>query len=130
MKISAAIILNPKDKKVLIIERKVPDGKLSWQFPAGKIELNESSQHAAERELLEETNILCHIDKFIASRIHPNTNVKIDYSFGHFVKGEIKANRNEVKQVKWATIKEITQLFNTDIYSPVFKLLEENTKIE
>ena len=123
MTISAAIIINPKDKKILIIERKKPEGRLCWQFPAGKIEFNESSRHAAKRETLEETNVICRIDKLIGSQVHPDTKVKIDYWLGHFVRGELRESKREVRRIKWATLEQMRQLITTDIYKPIYDVL-------
>jgi len=54
MKIVIAVCLLPQ-KKTLVIRRANPVGDLYWSFPSGKIELNESSEQAALREVQEET---------------------------------------------------------------------------
>jgi 8-oxo-dGTP diphosphatase len=53
--ISAAIIV--QDGRVLMIRRRVAEGELSWQFPAGGIEPGESPEDAAVRETAEETGL-------------------------------------------------------------------------
>jgi ADP-ribose pyrophosphatase YjhB (NUDIX family) len=46
--IAAAIIV--RDGKVLLVRRRVREGTLSWQFPAGAIEADETPGQAAIRE--------------------------------------------------------------------------------
>jgi 8-oxo-dGTP diphosphatase len=38
--IAAAVIVS--NGRVLLVRRRVQEGRLSWQFPAGKVELGES----------------------------------------------------------------------------------------
>jgi 8-oxo-dGTP diphosphatase len=45
--IGAAVVTH--GGQVLLIRRAVPEGTLSWQFPAGKIEPGESTEDAAVR---------------------------------------------------------------------------------
>ena len=51
--IAAAVIAH--EGKVLLVKRRVKEGSLSWQFPAGAIETGESATQAATREAKEET---------------------------------------------------------------------------
>lgn len=46
-----------RDKKVLLGKRKGAHGEGSWCFPGGHLELNESPEDCARREVLEETGI-------------------------------------------------------------------------
>jgi len=46
-----------KDSKVLLVKRSKPPGKGLWAIPGGSVELGETLQQAAEREILEETGI-------------------------------------------------------------------------
>ena len=46
--ISAAIIVH--DGRVLMVRRRVSEGELMWQFPAGGIEDGETAEDAAVRE--------------------------------------------------------------------------------
>ncbi|GIF01786.1 NUDIX hydrolase [Paractinoplanes rishiriensis] len=48
--IAAAVIVD--DGRVLLVRRRVYEGRLSWQFPAGKVEPGESPDAAAVREPL------------------------------------------------------------------------------
>ena len=46
-----------KDDKVLLVLRANPPAKEQWAIPGGRVELGETLQEAAEREIKEETGI-------------------------------------------------------------------------
>jgi ADP-ribose pyrophosphatase len=47
-----------KDNRVLLVQRGRPPGQGQWAIPGGKVNLGETLQAAAEREVLEETGIV------------------------------------------------------------------------
>ena len=47
-----------RDDQVLLIKRAMPPRKGEWSIPGGRIEVGETEQAAALRELLEETGII------------------------------------------------------------------------
>jgi 8-oxo-dGTP diphosphatase len=47
-----------KDDKVLLIRRGIPPSKGLWAIPGGHVELGETLQETAEREILEETGLV------------------------------------------------------------------------
>lgn len=53
--IAAAIVVH--DGRVLMVRRRVSEGQLSWQFPAGEVEPGEAREDAAVRETQEETGL-------------------------------------------------------------------------
>ena len=46
-----------KNKKVLLVRRGQPPSEGLWAIPGGSVELGETLQQAAEREILEETGV-------------------------------------------------------------------------
>ena len=46
-----------KDKYVLLVRRANPPSRDIWAIPGGRIQIGESLQQAAEREILEETGV-------------------------------------------------------------------------
>lgn len=100
IKISLAIVL--KQDRVLLIQRSLKEGSLNWQFPAGKIEGDESEMNAAERETYEETGIKCKAKEVLGSRIHPETGVLIDYVICNYLSGHAyRKDNRELKDVRW-----------------------------
>jgi 8-oxo-dGTP diphosphatase len=66
LKVTAAVI--EKDGKILIARRKAGDrlgGK--WEFPGGKLKMNETPEECLKRELREEFDIEARIGEFICS---------------------------------------------------------------
>lgn len=47
-----------KDGKVLLIRRGIPPSEGLWAIPGGHVELGETLQETAEREILEETGVI------------------------------------------------------------------------
>ena len=50
--IAAAVIV--QGGRFLLVQRAVSEGSLSWQFPAGEVEIGETPEDAAVRETAEE----------------------------------------------------------------------------
>lgn len=47
-----------RNNKVLLVKRKQPPGEGLWAVPGGRVELGETLQEAAEREVKEETGVI------------------------------------------------------------------------
>lgn len=104
--IAAAIILH--DGKLLLAQRKVKEGSLSWQFPAGEVEPGESAEEAAVRETSEEVGLEVHATKFLGERIHPNTGRRMAYVACEIESGEAQVtDADELAAVAWALPSEV-----------------------
>lgn len=76
--IAAAIVVN--EGRVPMVRRRVSEGQLSWQFPAGEIERGESSEDAAVRETVEETGLVVAALRLLGERVHPKTGRRMSYT--------------------------------------------------
>ena len=104
--ISAAIIISPA--KLLGVQRRVSEGALSWQFPAGTVESGETFEEAAARETKEETGIVVTPDRVLGERTHPKTGRRMAYVACTVVSGDaFVADDDELSQVAWASIDEL-----------------------
>jgi 8-oxo-dGTP diphosphatase len=65
--VAAAVIVD--DGRVLLVRRRVEEGRLSWQFPAGKVEPGESGAEAAVRETLEEAGLAVRVVGRLGERV-------------------------------------------------------------
>ena len=69
-----------KNDKFLIAQRnlKKAQGGL-WEFPGGKVEINETHEEALKREIKEEFNADIQVDKYIGENIHhyPEKDIKL-----------------------------------------------------
>lgn len=63
IEVVAAII--KKDNKIFVTQRGYGEFKDKWEFPGGKIELNETKEEALKREIKEELKASIIIDEFI-----------------------------------------------------------------
>ncbi|MCB0125819.1 MAG: NUDIX hydrolase [Caldilineaceae bacterium] len=105
--VALAIVMNSVNQMLIIQRKKVEQGKdgavLSWAYPGGKVELDETGAEAAARELLEETGYHGVLQAQISERQHPQFDVHISY-FAFTLNEEIPQQSiaaDEVVQVQW-----------------------------
>jgi 8-oxo-dGTP diphosphatase len=121
--ISAAIITS--GNRVLMVRRRVTEGELSWQFPAGAIEAGETPEEAAVRETVEETGLVVAATKLIGERVHPKTGRAMSYTACKVLQGEAKvADADELDAVAWVTLEEIPQYVPYPLYDRVQAYLD------
>lgn len=106
--VSAAIIV--AQERVLMIRRRIGEGDLLWQFPAGAIEDGETAEQAAVRETLEETGLTVEAVKLLGERVHPKTGRRMSYTACELVSGEAHvAAADELDAVAWVAHGEIAE---------------------
>ena len=104
--VSSGLII--QNNKVLIgLRSKSDNGGGLWEFPGGKIEIDESSEDAVIRELNEELDIVVHKPKKIMQYLHRFKNLIYDISFFEVVsfKGSIKNKVHD--ELKWTDLASI-----------------------
>jgi 8-oxo-dGTP diphosphatase len=122
--ISAAIIVS--DGRVLMVRRRVSEGELMWQFPAGQIEDGEDVQEAAVRETVEETGLVVAATKLLGKRVHPKTGRLMSYTACQPLQGEARvADEEELDAVAWVAHSEIADYVPYGLYGPVQEYLDE-----
>ena len=99
-----------KNNKILIGLRAEGDsGSGMWEFPGGKIELNESSENAIKREMREELDIEVIVNQKIMKYSHRFKNTIYEISFFEINKffGSIKKNvHDDLRWVELASLKK------------------------
>lgn len=116
--VAAAVIV--QSGRVLLVRRRVAEGALSWQFPAGKIEPEETPEEAAQRETQEETGLLVIPQSLLGQRVHPMTGRVIHYIACRPVGGEaVIASDDEVSGLAWAAYDEISTYVPYGLFAPV-----------
>jgi 8-oxo-dGTP diphosphatase len=122
--ISAAIIVS--EGRVLMVRRRVGEGELLWQFPAGQIEDGEGAQEAAVRETVEETGLVVAATKLLGERVHPKTGRLMSYTACEPLQGEARvADEEELDAVAWVAHSEIKEYVPYGLYGPVQEYLDE-----
>lgn len=118
-----------KDGKVLMVKRAAPPNKNLWAIPGGMLELGETLQEGAEREIFEETSIRIRAGKpiFTFDLVERDKDGKVYFHFlivdleAEYVAGEIKA-ASDALDVRWATPDECQTLPTT---SNTIRMLKE-----
>lgn len=107
------------DIKVLLIQRGNYPYKTSWAFPGGFMNMNETAEQAALRELKEETGL----KDVIVRQLYTYTDIDRDprervISIAHYALArisEVKAG-DDAKEAKWFSLSEIPNLaFDHDV---------------
>ena len=107
IKVVAALIV--KGDKVLIAKRSTGDSNVlgKWEFPGGKVELNEDEFHAIEREILEEFELEIKSREFIVSNVceYPNKIVELKLYSCDYVSGDFKLHDHS--EIAWVNKDEL-----------------------
>lgn len=120
--VAAAIITSPLGA---LIGARV-DGKPPWTFIAGEIEPGESPEDAAVREVKEETGLIVTVDTTIGRRVHPKTGRTMVYVAASSPTGSTEVHNgdtDELSEVRWATLSQLDELMNGQVYGPVHEYL-------
>jgi 8-oxo-dGTP diphosphatase len=75
--IVAAVVVH--NGRVLLVRRRIAEGNLSWQFPAGAQQQGETPHQTAVREVAEEVGLTVQPVAVLGQRRHPTTGRHIVY---------------------------------------------------
>lgn len=121
--IAAAIIV--VDGRVLMVRRRVSEGKLSWQFPAGEVEAGESHEDAAVRETMEEVGLAVAAKSHLGQRVHPNTGRTMAYVACDVISGEAHVvDADELDAIEWCDQATLTAKVPYPLFEPVQAYLD------
>jgi 8-oxo-dGTP diphosphatase len=121
--IAAAIVV--QDGAVLMVRRRVAEGQLSWQFPAGEIEPGESPDQAAVRETLEEVGMNVTALKLLGERVHPKTGRSMSYVACAVESGTpYVADDEELAELAWVQHAQIPEYVPYGLFDPVQAYLD------
>ncbi|MDD3368834.1 MAG: 8-oxo-dGTP diphosphatase MutT [Lachnospiraceae bacterium] len=67
IKVVAAIIIDPKQKKIFATQRGYGEFKDGWEFPGGKVEQGETPEQAIVREIKEELDTVVEVQQYFDS---------------------------------------------------------------
>jgi A/G-specific adenine glycosylase len=99
-----------KNSCVLITRRK-PEGLLGglWEFPGGKLQINETAETACVREIKKEVNLTVEPKAFITRVKHAYTHFKvvIDVFCCRYLSGTVKLN--DATDYRWIRLEDTDQ---------------------
>ena len=121
-----AAIFMDKHKRIFCAKRKNKgELALKWEFPGGKIEINELPEDALKREIIEELNIISYDFKPFLTISHSyNT---FDITLQSFIcEGSFHdLVLNDHEEVQWVKIKDLLKLDWADADLPIVKKIIE-----
>ncbi len=117
-----------KDERVLLVRRGQPPSEDLWAIPGGSVEIGETLQEAAEREILEETGITIRAGEpvYTFDAIDCDGTGKIRFHYvivdlaADYVTGVPKAG-DDAAEARWVTAQQIDEL---QVSPPTLKLLK------
>ncbi|WP_260638807.1 NUDIX hydrolase [Streptomyces angustmyceticus] len=121
--IAAAIIVH--EGRVLMVRRRISEGKLSWQFPAGEVEPGETREDAAVREAKEETGLNVSAVELLGERVHPATGRLMSYTACEVLSGTAHvADTEELAELAWVAHGQIPDCVPYGLFGPVQEYLD------
>lgn len=121
--IAAAIIVH--EGRVLMVRRRISEGKLSWQFPAGEVEPGETREDAAVRETKEETGLNVSAVELLGERVHPATGRLMFYTACEVLSGTAHvADTEELAELAWVAHDQIPEYVPYGLFGPVQEYLD------
>ncbi|YAI81904.1 MAG: 8-oxo-dGTP diphosphatase MutT [cyanobacterium endosymbiont of Rhopalodia sterrenbergii] len=123
-KIGVAVIYNESGQ--ILIDRRLKKGLLGglWEFPGGKLELNETVENCIKREILEEIDLKIRVGKHLITLDHAYTHFKVTLIVHHcrYLTGKPKLIRCE--EIRWVTLDEINNFSFPKANNKIIKLLQ------
>ena len=114
MNIVVVAALIKKDDKILIAKRATGDENVlgKWELPGGKVEINESEEHAIEREILEEFELKKKKKKYVKNNIckYPKKTVDLRLYECEYLGGQFRLHDHS--EYKWI---ERSEILNYDL---------------
>lgn len=108
-----------------MVRRRISEGQLSWQFPAGEIEEGETSEQAAVRETYEEVGLTVTAVKSLGGRIHPKSGRNMSYTACSVAAGTAYvADTEELTELKWIALADIPEFVPYGLFEPVQAYLD------
>ena len=112
--------------KVLCVQRPVNASKyisLKWEFPGGKVEVDESREEALVREIREELSVDIEVSEFLMTVEHAYPDFHLTMHVFKCVLDQGEITLNEHIALKWLSIDELDQLDWATADIPVVKSL-------
>jgi ADP-ribose pyrophosphatase len=106
-----------RDSKVLLVKRGHPPGEGLWAIPGGSVELGETLQQAAEREIKEETRLTIRAGNpiYTFDVIERDDTGRIQFHYvivdviADFISGKLNPD-DDARDARWVSLEELEHL--------------------
>ena len=106
-----------KEGKILLVRRGQPPDRGLWAIPGGRVELGETLEQAAEREILEETGITIKARQiaYTFDMIERDDTGRVRFHYvivdfiGDYIQGELRA-ADDASEARWVTAYDMASL--------------------
>ena len=115
-----------KGDQILLVKPHERESNYSghWNFPGGVVEAGELPEAGAEREVLEETGVVCTIGELLDSSDSEVYDIAIKIFKASYISGDLKIQEAELSEAAWFPIKETLALpLAFDIKQVIEKLI-------
>ena len=128
MKVTGAIIY---EKNKFLICRRGPNEKAAglWEFPGGKLEINESLEDCILRELKEELDIDAELHSLYDNYSFEAKDVIYDLYFFRIKRFSGSLSRTVHDEIRWVELQDFNNFSFLPGDAPVIKKIEEDWKI-
>ncbi|QDY75331.1 NUDIX hydrolase [Streptomyces qinzhouensis] len=125
--VAIAVITRAVDARVLLVRRRIPEGRIVWQFPGGKVEPGETPEETAVRETREEVGLTVTGRTRIGARVHPLTGRHLVYIACTILSGTASvAAPREIIRTVWIPPR-LLDTYAPDVHEPVRHYLGLNS---
>jgi 8-oxo-dGTP diphosphatase len=106
VKVTAAILV--KDNKIIIAKRG-PNDHLAkkWEFPGGKVEINETPEQCLKREMKEEFDIDVSVGEYLGSSIYYYSHISIELMAYRTYWENGKIDLKDHDDFKWVSLEQL-----------------------
>lgn len=129
--VGCGAIVTGEDKKIIMVRQQVGYWAGKWIFPGGKLEMGETLEGAARREVLEETGCSFETIRQIGAYVSydPHTSfekqVVLVYYLGQYTEGKLIVGEG-VTESGWFTVDEIeTMTMKGEVPAILLKVMED-----
>lgn len=100
-----------RDGKYLLVQEKKPIAYGKWGLPAGRVNADESIEHAAVREVFEESGFVVEIEAAVRSDYDAASGTALHSFRAKILSGSLHFPQDELLDARWLTAEEIEALY-------------------